>query len=216
MEANMNNLIDDQELQRLLDDALPAEDRALLLQYADDNPSNWRRIAMAFIEEQILRDELSKLVEFDSLPSEHVVRTEETPPVSSRVWTSVLGQAAVLCLMLGAAVWVGRTSVDQQDKQVIGDEAAGGYTISPPPESLTPESAPSSVGFDQLANSGLQNNQDAVKRMFRPLFDQQSQMIFRDHGYTVNEDPVVYVVHGHQGEQYVVPRRNVSFVAHRE
>jgi hypothetical protein len=120
-------------------------------------------------------------------------------------------EAAVLCLMLGAAVWVGRTSVDQQDKQILGDEAAGGYTIL-----LTPESPPSSVGFDQLANSGLQNNQDAVKRMFTPLFDQQSQVIFRDHGYTVNEEPVIYVVHGHQGEQYVVPRRNVSFVAHRE
>ena len=206
MGTNMNNLIDDQELQRLLDGTLPGEDRALLLQYAKDNPANWRRIAMAFIEEQILRDELKELADLESLPPEHALRTEER----SHGWKRVLCQAAVFCLMLGIAVWVGRTSVDQQDKQALGKESAGDYTIV-----LTPQ-RPSPAGDQQVGNAALHNNQDAVERMLTPLFDQQSQGVFRDHGYTVSEEPVIYVVHGQQGEQYVVPRRNVSFVAHRE
>lgn len=212
----MNNLIDDQELQRLLDGTLPGEDRVLLLQYADDNPCNWRRISMAFIEEQILKDELNRLVDLELFPSERVVRTAETSRVSSRGWTRLLSQAAVLCVILGAAVWMGRMSVDSQNKQIIGNnvagaDAAGDYTIV-----LNPELPPTELSYDRLANVEPKNNQDPVEQMLTPLFDQQSQGIFRDHGYTVNEEFVIYVVHGQQGEQYVVPRRNVAFVAQRE
>lgn len=48
----MNDLIDDHEMQRLLDGVLPADELVLLLRHADENPANWRRIAMSFIEEQ--------------------------------------------------------------------------------------------------------------------------------------------------------------------
>ena len=114
----MNDLIDDQELQRLLDGTLSAEDRALLMQYADDHPVNWRRISLAFMEEQMLRNELSRIIE-NPLPPTELVRTEDDHGAAIGPFFRVFSQAAVLCLLFGTAVWIGRISVVEESPAIV-------------------------------------------------------------------------------------------------
>lgn len=207
---NMNESIDDHELQRLLDGTLSQEDRSLLCQHAEEHPANWRRIAMAFMEEQVLRDQLKDLAEVAPLESAAGMPSEPRSS-QSRHGLAFWGQAAAWVLLLGAAVWAGRASVAQPSAARTADSptesfSPGDYTIV-----LTPGGRSSG-----MATPAFQDNQDALERMFTPLFDQRSQGVFREHGYTVNEEPVIYVVRGADGEQFVVPRRNVSFVAHQK
>jgi hypothetical protein len=247
METTMNDLIDDQELQRLLDGTLPAEQRALLLQYAEDHPANWRRISLAFVEEQVLREQLLQLAAGEALPADARLpvdadaapRSSAHASARSSAWARGLAQAAAVCLLLGAAVWLGRISVDRAENRADGQASSGGPPVANSPQVsgspaaalvnsspddprqagdytiiLTPDLV-SSRGDGRMANSIWSDDPDAMEQMFTPLFDQQSRGIFRDHGYTVNEEPVIFVVQGRQGEQYVLPRRNVSLVAHR-
>lgn len=207
----MSDLIDDQELQRLLDGTLAPEDRAMLLQFAEDHPENWRHISLAFLEEQSLRDQLTRLVQ-------HAPTNTPSPAVEADHGEStgqtfrLFSQAAVLCLLFGTAVWIGRLSMVQEVDgmaenvaQETQEDVADDYTIL-----LTPDEQSTTDNGVQLASM---NSDDAVEQMFEPIFDQESQDVFRNFGYTVNEEPVIFVVQGPTGEQFLVPRRNVSFVA---
>lgn len=49
----MKNGIDDRAIQRLVDNRLPESERGALLLAADQDPEIWRRLALAFVEEQI-------------------------------------------------------------------------------------------------------------------------------------------------------------------
>ena len=64
-------------LQRLVDGELPAEVRHALLQEAETQPKLWREIALAFIESEILKDEIGALFESEEPSSE----TAEDPTV---------------------------------------------------------------------------------------------------------------------------------------
>ena len=218
----MNERLDEHELQRLLDGSLAADERIMLLRYAEEHPSNWRRIAMAFVEEQVLRNELAALQ--PNFVQASVNQAVALPDPEAKLKTNPrrigwLTQAAVMCLALGGAVWMGRESVQPQDTAVqISDvtpldapTAPGDYTIV-----LTPASSPEPVGLREVADTHNVSQQDSVEQMLTPLFDQESLAIFREHGYTVEEEPVFYIVPGQAGEKYVIPRRNVSLVAHRE
>ena len=218
----MNDLIDDQEIQRLLDGTLTSDDRALLLQYAEDHPANWRRISLAFLEEQVLRNEMSRLIDHP-MPSQPTASTDNFLPTEDVRGRSMgrpfhlFCHAAALCLLFGTAVWIGRVTVEQES-QLVADEVVDGamrpetaddYTIVLTPDQQTDPIENNAV---QLASTNS-NSDDVVDQMFAPIFDRESQGVFRDYGYTVNEEPVIFVVQGPTGEQYLVPRRNVSFVA---
>lgn len=49
----MNHGIDDRTIQRLVDNRLPESERAAVLLAADQDPEIWRRLALAFVEEQV-------------------------------------------------------------------------------------------------------------------------------------------------------------------
>ncbi len=222
----MNEILDDFEVQRLLDGRLSDEDRVLLLQCAEDNPANCRRIALAFVEEQILREQLGSLQDLDlpvATARPHGNQNGHSQTESHAKWIRFFAQAAVVCLLVGAAVWAGRMSVTESNfgqRNTVATEVntPGDYTIVLTPEMRrAPEMRRGRNGFPQVANVSMHDNkQDAFERMLTPMFDQEAHLIFRNHGYTVNEEPVIYIVQGQQGEQYVVPRRNVSFVAHHD
>ncbi|MEM8668844.1 MAG: hypothetical protein AAGG48_15095 [Planctomycetota bacterium] len=235
----MNDLIDDQELQRLLDGSISNEDRVLLLDHAEEHPDNWRRIALAFVEEQVLRQELTSFAETTEWVAEPQATyladdARDSHEHERSRWMVLICQAAVLCFMLGGAVWLGRESAAPTDAP-MGSDVPADYTIvltpqavpgpasdaqqTPGPQSENPFDAETTLASGngltdvQLADMPLN---DEVESMFTPLFDPESLSVIQDYGYTVNEEPVIYVVQGPEGEQYLLPRRNVSFVAHRE
>ena len=197
----MSEFIDDSELQRMLDGSLSSEERQLLLQYAEGYPANWRRIALAFIEEQVLRDHLSDYPVADMPPAPDVT-SNHLPRPSPSGWTYMLTHAAVICLMLGAGVIVGRASIYESEKDISADGGSGNYTVvvSPVESVLNPQSQ--SINTPQH------------KALFSPLFDKRSLDVIRKHGYTATEQHVIFVVQGRQGEQYVVPHHNLSLIAH--
>ncbi len=215
----MNDLIDQHGLQRLIDGSLSDEQRALLLQQAENHPENWRNIALAFVEEQVLRSELAAVFDeraLEALPASPAQDRRTAWPIAK-----VVSLAAMFVLLMGAAVWAGRASVGalepvgasdrDQDYTILLTHGPGNEVAESRGPNVQSHGSRDSFGeggdFDTV---GL----DPMDRMFAPLFDQQSRGFFADHGYTVNEEPVIYVIQGQQGEQYVVPHRNVSFVAH--
>jgi hypothetical protein len=157
---------------------------------------------------------LSQLADVSSLKQPVETRVRSTPTKTDLTWSKRLSEAAVVCLMLGAAVWAGRMSVEQRDGSPVSVDPSQDYTVL-----VVPEASPSPSESVSLVSGAAEDRsalEDPVQQMLRPLFDQQTRGLFRDYGYTVNEEPVIYVVQGQQGEQYVVPQRNVSFVAHHE
>ena len=102
----MNESIDRFALQRLLDGRLSENERALFFELVDENPEHWRTIALAFVEEQLLRSELRGTV--SSLPvAEQRGRFR---------WTFFLAQTAAILLVLGVGTWLGwewRSSTDE-------------------------------------------------------------------------------------------------------
>ncbi|MDA9856838.1 hypothetical protein N9D23_01855 [Rubripirellula sp.] len=220
----MNETLDEHELQRLLDGSLTSEERLMLLSYAEKHPANWRRIAMAFIEEQVLRNELAKLPVTDMpfVENQQVALPDSlSVSIKDRHRLHWLAQAAAICLALGAAIWLGRFSTTQQAPvKPTPPEQFAENIRSPQTRNTTPvpspDPSPRLVDRRNEMNLVKADNNAPVAEMFRPLFDQETLDVFRAHGYTVEEEPVIYVVPGHAGEQYFVPRRNVSFVAHRE
>ena len=55
----MKDYIDPLELQRLLDGRMGEDERSLFLECVDEHPHHWRSIALAFVEEQLLRELLT-------------------------------------------------------------------------------------------------------------------------------------------------------------
>ncbi|MDG2223679.1 MAG: hypothetical protein P8L85_20025 [Rubripirellula sp.] len=229
----MNEILDEHELQRLLDGNLSSEERILLLHYVEAHPTNWRRIAMAFVEEQVLRNEFAKLQAIESpatkSPTAENRRVVLADPISEpkrgRNRIGWLTQAAVICLALGGAVWMGRVSVEQLDPvkpkpaaQVAGALQSQEPSQEPSQEAIVSGSESSTQPIETTGVVAATNptEQTRVAQMFKPLFDQETLAVFREYGYTVAEEPVIYVVPGQAGEQYFVPRRNVSLVAQRE
>jgi|GEM_PF-4292857 hypothetical protein len=215
----MNDHIDKHELQRLLDGNLPADERELFLELADEQPQSWRVIALAFVEEQVLREEFAKLnseespivpptgseQQIQSARAEVKAKSAEKPQKS---WSSILLQAAIVLLLVGAGTLVGRYSVRSN-----GD--VGGYIMVVAPTQPQTNSAVQTIGLEPAAYQAG-TYQTPADLMPTPLFDQESRNVIHDHGYTVTEEPVLYMIQNQAGEQYVIPHRKVSLVAHNE
>ncbi|MFT5523426.1 MAG: hypothetical protein ACI9HK_001372 [Pirellulaceae bacterium] len=223
MEAKMTDpsderdIIDRHELQRLLDGRLAADERELLLELADEEPQSWRVIALAFIEEQVLREELSQ---FSSEEFDGAVRASKEIAVVEQKrssWSSLLVQVAVVLLLVGAGTLIGRYSVPKSDD-------LGGYTIVVAPDQQLDQQLDQqrtgwnvqTTGNDQNPAVAAASLRMALDLMPRPFFDQESRSVIHNHGYTVMEEPVLYMIQTQAGEHYVIPHRNVSLVAHKE
>ncbi len=198
----MTDQIDKYELQRFLDGKLPADERELFLELADEQPQHWRTIALAFVEEQVLRQELSDLASGRDHSVSSDIRDEAAPAKQSSNWSSLLVQAAIALLLIGAGTLIGRystPSTTDPDSYIM--VVAPEQTDSPP--------------IPAQDNRGIAL-QTAMGLIPSPLFDQESRRVIHDHGYTVMEEPVLYMIQNQAGEQYVIPHRKVSLVAHNE
>ena len=89
----MNDL--EPHLQRLIDGEMNARDREAFLQAADKEPSQWREIALAFVEHQRLQEDFSDLFSHDKAPSQVIPH-----PSSQRSswWTLAASLVAMLAL----------------------------------------------------------------------------------------------------------------------
>ena len=211
--------LDLHELQRLLDGTMTAEQRTLFLDQADDRPAYWRTIALAFVEEQVLRHELGALVA--SKPRMGVdlasKNCESGDLNRSRNRLRLVPMAAMVLLVLGLGVWAGNllrknknpgTSyvmwLEPDVRSESSDTARESHDLMPvksqsEPEQLVGETdsvIPSRTLFDWIAT---------------PLIDAESRQVIQDHGFTVHDEPVLYVVDSGEGRPYLLPYRQASF-----
>jgi hypothetical protein len=97
------------EIQRLIDGRMPQSERVALLECLDDGPDGWRELALGFVEEQVLRSELSTLATRNdvdkSLPRVTLHRAR------TGLWFSAT--AVVVALLVGGVA--GRWLSSQED-----------------------------------------------------------------------------------------------------
>jgi hypothetical protein len=129
-------------LDRLVDGELPENDRKALLSALDDEPSAWRRCALAFLEAQSLCGHLREMchksstkpaVSETSTPISEApakpapakptpARAAVAPP--SRFFEICLGTAATLLVAFGLGLWI-RGVWNPQNRSSMGDEFVG-------------------------------------------------------------------------------------------
>jgi hypothetical protein len=98
----MSQRIDEIGLQRLVEGTLDESERRAFLVDVDRRPEWWREVALAFVEEQIWRQEIAGMQPDSS--AEHNCRTHPAPAAArGRSW----GGAIALALSLFAALAVG-------------------------------------------------------------------------------------------------------------
>ncbi|MEM6692622.1 MAG: hypothetical protein AAF664_24545 [Planctomycetota bacterium] len=222
----MNDHSEDQmdlnELQRLIDGTMTAEQRQFFLQLADENPEHWRTIALAFVEEQTLRHELTSLSNGLGLdlpaasPNLHASRPSDR---NRSRWLWLLSQAALLLLMLGLGAYVGRQAPPN------GKNNGGDYlvvlepsieTADPPTGQATdrPTNESDSVPENYAVNWPPNGRDDKWRRSLelasRPVFDEDSRRFMQGQGYNVFEEPVIYLVEDTDGTHYALPHRRAS------
>ncbi len=95
-------------LQRLVDGELRPEVRHALLQEADANPELWREIGLAFVESQILGEEIGTLFDDETAPSSEQDETSVRPlaltesaglPPRSPLWAMAATFVTLLALL---------------------------------------------------------------------------------------------------------------------
>lgn len=210
----MKSTIDPLELQRLLDGRLSRSERAAFLDSLDDDPQHWRTVALAYVEEQVLRETLSPAAgAAASAPQKSAL------PRSRGRASWLLTSLALMMFSLTVGVLVGRSDLlaDSSGDRALPDPAAtpvaqtpsqagdGDYyvVVTPPPVSR---------GDDDVRK----RRGDAFDALTTPVFDQRSREIARQHGYQLSEEPVLYLIDDGQGGQYLIPQRMVSFVPERK
>lgn len=217
-ERSMHEL-DLHELQRLLDGTMTAEQRTLFLDQADDRPEYWRAIALAFVEEQVLRHELGALVASDSWMGVDLVSKyrESGDRKRSRNRLRLVAMAAMVLVMLGLGAWAGnllRKNKNPGTSYVMWlerDEPSEPSDTRNESNDLIPlksESEPEQL--DGEIDSVIPSR-TLLDWIATPLFDAESRRVIQDHGFTVHDEPVLYVVDSGEGRPYLLPYRQASF-----
>ncbi len=210
--------IDEVELQRLLDGRLPESEREIFLECVDEQPEQWRRVALAFVEEQVLRAELGGMRVEDPAfsPATIAAATKNAATKAPRVAASrskhwfAHAMAVALALVVGGLL--GRSTTAPTGQQHLGQQSSIADTGDGNTYVLFP-----SLG-ESTANSGLANNEmvggeDVQPWLTTEIVSPQSRKAIRDEGYEVIERPIIYIVQDRDGGRYVIPQRHVSLVS---
>lgn len=203
--------IDEMELQRLLDGRLSESERSVFLECVDEQPEQWRRVALAFVEEQVLRTELSGL-QVDDLP----LPKKTTKPLST--WTlqarNLLAYAAVALLALVVGGLLGRSAKTPSDRSLpiaqppLLENAGDGNTYV-----LLPAAVDSNQNTDLDSVATIGN--DVRPFLTTDILSPQSRSEIGEQGFDVIESPIIYIVQDRDGGRYVVPQRRVSLVSNQ-
>lgn len=139
--SESNSSIDAALFDRLVDGELDARAQADLLSRLDENPSDWRRLALAFVEAQAFGAEMRGIVaERPRVPSPEArpeqrapqLRKNSSAPHAYSPWNKLLSLAATMLIAVGIGFGVGRVwqrdngvNVDQPTNQIVEGNPEG-------------------------------------------------------------------------------------------
>ena len=95
----MSTSLSETQLQRLVDSELSHEERQIFLSEIERTPELWREVALAFVERQVLEQELGSM--FQAVVKDPEKSVTKSPSYKRTLWPAAL--AALLMLSLGFA-----------------------------------------------------------------------------------------------------------------
>ena len=190
-------MIDSHEIQRLLDGKLCAEEQAMLFQWADEQPDNWRKIAIASLEQSKLSTCLAPAP--DDKPTPFVSIANSRPLY--RTLLAIAGTLALCCAGLTGA-YLGRSELFSAPTQLtVAKDVENPYVV------LLPQTQSERTSLGNLAID------QAFRSVSTPLFDSDANQSLRRHGFRALESPTIYWALDEQGNQYVIPKREAILVS---
>lgn len=212
----MKSTIDPLELQRLLDGRLTRTERAAFLDGLDDDPRHWRTIALAFVEEQVMRSAFRPANDAVAPPPAKLPQ-RKLRGRSSWLLTSI----ALMAFSLTVGVLFGKSGFLSAKRNAVPDASGDASLVAEAVRDkkpndyyvvVTPPAQPAPV----KKTTQPEPERDAFDALTTPIFDERAREIARKNGYRVSEEPVVYMISDGKGGQYVIPRRLVSFVPEKK
>ena len=217
---NTIQTIDRLNLQRLVDGELDHQERAALLAQFDREPSLWRHVALAFVEDKAITTEVRKekslvsTAEYakPSLPMTAAISNLET----KSNWKTLLSLAASLLLVLAGFAIGNRIGNIAPKKELIAQ------TPVPPPE--TDNDRPASDGLEQAGTLRFIGRNDEIPNNEIPIYQppqfeehllgrkeqelRKLQGQLRRHGLGLNMQVKMLEGQLPDGRRVVVPIRN--------
>ncbi len=150
-DTNKLALEDDARFDRLVDGELSADEYRTLLASLDDEPGGWRRCALAFLEAQAIRRELTAVRTRDQSPPVPAKKQASDPiDVAKFDWRLPLGMAAsfLAALTLGMTLpdlWRNGNAPAPTDRNIVQHK---------PATDTVPQLQPRTVGNAQLMVDG--------------------------------------------------------------
>ena len=181
--------IDAVELRRLAEGRLESEERDALLQWAEDHPANWREVALAFVEEQTLRQ---------TVPAAEGLTPSAKRPATRRVMKT-LAWATAACLCVAAAGFGGLA---------YGERRA---VAARPAARPAPEKDPVLVWATARPVPERSEIEEALARAARPVFDEETRRTLLRAGVVAEERPSIRFVNGEDGRTFPVAERELIF-----
>ncbi|MEK6246575.1 MAG: hypothetical protein N2C12_00250 [Planctomycetales bacterium] len=109
-------------IDRMVDGELDGQDQSQLLASLDDSPDGWRRLALAFVEDKLIRNEMQCVV--SEQPQDRLNTTDlKRPPQTSRRSMFALAVAgSFLLAFMASLVWQMRTDRAEINQEVTAKE----------------------------------------------------------------------------------------------
>ncbi|MEM6474036.1 MAG: hypothetical protein AAF802_31085 [Planctomycetota bacterium] len=209
------NDVDVFEIQRMVDGRLLPDEVDCFIAWVDEadgyHPdvngvdgdivaSNWRAVAMSFIEEQSLR----RAYEESSRPPESMSASKSGMARAERL--------ATLALALAAGLLIAAVSFS------LGSRSApNGVALSQSEPDVARDTMTADLGpQDQLADGkAVETLQYLTAAVSEPLIGREATQMLAENGVISIEEPVIYVIEDQYGNSYVVPNREAFLISHQ-
>lgn len=188
-------------------------------------PDLWRAAALALVEHRQL---VAALREFAGDRNTRPIEAARPPMGNSKVSWPRLGlvAASLFAVFLGGlsvAYWTGRHQRNDV-QQVHRDLPKGESAVTGPSVfvCLQTPSGPEEMGATQVPWPTVSSPATATAHLAavnaRPVFPAEARSLIRQVGFEVEEEPLLYVFDGDDGDRWAVPARNyrLRYVNHEE
>lgn len=210
-------------LDRLVDGELPAAERREVLARLDDEPHGWRRLALAFVESQTWRRELTALADGALLgncpTSTAMAPAAATSPASSR-WSKWLAMAAAVLLAFAGGVavrdrglpaWAG-FGAPTEDWAWTGTERSRPASESPDMGQVVSADGPPRLTLYNAAGQPIELPLLEASQAGAELWQQPAELVprnvreaLRRSGYEIEQQRQLLPFDLHDGRRIVVP-----------
>ena len=212
------------QLQRLVDGQLDLKQTQEMLRSAEQEPEFWREMAVAFVEDQIWRNEITadamaELVDQKEQPeSTSIPKSDSTPAPGIKFW---LALAAAIVL----GIWLGRVWAPQDTNNVGNTNSIASHNNSP--NSNLPQDDTSNLPERQLVNFEPAHHLSMGDAGEVPLYTlEQAQQMgllkeqslpqdtvnqLRERGYQLEQNTQYISGRAQDGRRILVPVRSVRF-----